>query len=64
LAGRDVFFHTEGAMATPAYLRVSKDTQDVNHQRLAILEFARRERLTIDDFLEVSVSSRRSLAVL
>jgi DNA invertase Pin-like site-specific DNA recombinase len=44
-----------------AYLRVSKDTQDVNHQRLAILEFARRERFTVDEFLEVSVSSRRSL---
>jgi DNA invertase Pin-like site-specific DNA recombinase len=40
---------------------VSKDTQDVTHQRLAILEFARRERLAVDDFLEVSVSSRRSL---
>jgi DNA invertase Pin-like site-specific DNA recombinase len=48
-------------MPTLAYLRVSKDTQDVTHQRLAILEFARRERLAEDDFLEVSVSSRRSL---
>jgi DNA invertase Pin-like site-specific DNA recombinase len=48
-------------MPTLAYLRVSKDTQDVTHQRLAILEFAQRERLTVDDFLEVSVSSRRSL---
>jgi DNA invertase Pin-like site-specific DNA recombinase len=48
-------------MPTLAYLRVSKDTQDVTHQRLAILEFARRERLTVDDFIEVSVSSRRSL---
>jgi DNA invertase Pin-like site-specific DNA recombinase len=50
-------------MPTLAYLRVSKDTQDVNHQRLAILEFARRERLTVDEFLEVSVSSRRPLKV-
>ena len=48
-------------MPTLAYLRVSKDTQDVAHQRLAILEFARRERLAVDDFLEVSVSSRRSM---
>jgi hypothetical protein len=31
-------------MSTLAYLRVSKDTQDVTHQRLAILEFARRGR--------------------
>ena len=26
-------------MRTVAYLRVSKDSQDVNNQRLAILEF-------------------------
>lgn len=48
-------------MSTLAYLRVPKDTQDVAHQRLASLEFARRERLAVDDFLEVSVSSRRSM---
>jgi hypothetical protein len=48
-------------MPTLAYLRVSKDTQDVTHQRLAILEFARRERLIVDEFIEVSVSCRRSL---
>jgi hypothetical protein len=28
-------------MATLAYLRVTKDTQDITHQRMAILEFAR-----------------------
>jgi DNA invertase Pin-like site-specific DNA recombinase len=56
----NVFFHTEEAMPTLAYLRVSKHTQDVNHQRLAILEFARRERLTVDEFIAVEVSSRRS----
>jgi DNA invertase Pin-like site-specific DNA recombinase len=48
-------------MPTLAYLRVSKDTQDVTHQRLAILEFAQRERLAVDEFLEVNASSRRSL---
>jgi DNA invertase Pin-like site-specific DNA recombinase len=47
-------------MPTLAYLRVSKHTHDVNHQRLAILEFARRERLTIDEFIAVDISSRRS----
>ena len=52
---------TEGmAMATIAYLRVSKDTQDVKNQRLAILEFARHEKLEVDDFMEIIVSSRRS----
>jgi DNA invertase Pin-like site-specific DNA recombinase len=48
-------------MSTLAYLRVSRDTQDVTHQRLAILEFAQRERLAVDEFLEVNASSRRSL---
>lgn len=48
-------------MATIAYLRVSKDTQDVKNQRLAILEFARRETVEVDDFMEIAVSSRRSV---
>ena len=47
-------------MKTIAYLRVSKDSQDVNNQRLAILEFARQERREIGEFMEVQISSRRS----
>ena len=47
-------------MKTVAYLRVSRDTQDVNHQRLAILQFAQRERIRVDRFMEVTVSSRKS----
>ncbi len=47
-------------MKTVAYLRVSKDTQDVEHQRLAILQFAQRERIQVDQFIEVTASSRRS----
>ena len=47
-------------MATIAYLRVSKDSQDVRNQRLAILEFARQELLEIDEFMELGISSRRS----
>lgn len=47
-------------MKTIAYLRVSKDTQDVNHQRLAILQFAQRERIQVDGFIEVTVSSKKS----
>ena len=50
-------------MKTLAYLRVSTDAQDVNHQRLAILEFARTERMEVDEFIEVQASSRRSVAV-
>lgn len=43
-----------------AYLRASTDKQDLNHQKLELLEFARRRSLSIDEFLEVSVSSRRT----
>ena len=37
-------------MKTIAYVRVSTDAQDVTHQRLAILEFARTERMVVDSF--------------
>jgi DNA invertase Pin-like site-specific DNA recombinase len=47
-------------MKTLAYLRVSKDTQDTNNQRLAILEFARVERLEVQEFVELCVSTRQS----
>src|SRR5262245_54169594 len=46
-------------MRTIAYLRVSKDSQDVKNQRLTILDFARQERLKIDEFIELSVSATR-----
>ena len=47
-------------MKTVAYLRVSKDTQDVKNQKLAILEFAQREKIEVDDYVEITVSSRKS----
>jgi DNA invertase Pin-like site-specific DNA recombinase len=47
-------------MKTIAYLRVSKDTQDVKNQKLAILEFAQKESIKIDNFMEITVSSRKS----
>jgi DNA invertase Pin-like site-specific DNA recombinase len=50
-------------MKTIAYVRVSTDTQDVTHQRLAILEFARTERLVVDEVLEIQASARRSVTV-
>jgi DNA invertase Pin-like site-specific DNA recombinase len=42
-----------------AYLRTSTDKQDLNNQRLEILEYARRNDLRVDDFIEVSISSRK-----
>ena len=47
-------------MPTIAYLRVSKDSQDVKNQELAILQFALKEGITVDDFIKLTVSSRRS----
>jgi DNA invertase Pin-like site-specific DNA recombinase len=46
-------------MKTVAYVRVSTDAQDMTHQRLAILEFARRERMVVDEVLEIQASARR-----
>ena len=48
-------------MRTVAYLRVSTNNQDLDQQRLAILDYAHRNHLTIDEFVKVEVSSRRNL---
>ena len=47
-------------MKTVAYLRVSTARQDVQGQRLAIFEYARKHRLRIDEFIEATASARRS----
>ena len=43
-----------------AYLRASTDKQDLDHQKLEILEFARRQGLHVDDYVEITVSSRKT----
>ena len=48
-------------MKTVANYRVSTQTQDFSQQRLAILDYAHQNRLTIDEFISVSVSSRKTL---
>ena len=45
---------------TVAYLRVSTEEQDLNNQKLELHEYARRNDLTIDDFIEIEVSTRKS----
>jgi DNA invertase Pin-like site-specific DNA recombinase len=45
---------------TVAYLRASTDKQDLNHQRLEILEYARKQGFHIDEFVEITISSRRT----
>ncbi|MCB0035313.1 MAG: recombinase family protein [Anaerolineales bacterium] len=47
-------------MGTFAYIRASTDKQDLSNQRLEILEFARQKNLTVDEFIEITVSSRKS----
>ena len=43
-----------------AYLRASTDKQDLSHQKLELLEFARNKSLKIDSFIEITVSSRKT----
>jgi DNA invertase Pin-like site-specific DNA recombinase len=45
---------------TVAYLRASTDKQDLNHQKLELLEFSRKQSLPIDEFVEVTISSRQT----
>ncbi len=47
-------------MKTVAYLRVSTNTQDLNNQKLAILDFAQKEGFKFDEFVEITISSRRA----
>ncbi len=43
-----------------AYLRTSTDKQDLNNQKLEILEYAQQNNLVVDEFVEISVSSRKT----
>lgn len=47
-------------MKAIAYLRVSTASQDCDNQRLAILDYAHRHRMTIDKFISIQVSSRKN----
>lgn len=43
-----------------AYLRTSTDKQDLNNQKLEILEWARKKDLKIDEFVQITMSSRKT----
>ncbi len=45
---------------TIAYIRASTNSQDVKNQRHEILEFGNREGMRIDEFIELTASSRRN----
>src|SRR5512143_1952379 len=51
-------FRSRG-MKTVAYLRVSTGSQDLAHQKLAVLDYARQEQFAIDRFIEAQASSRK-----
>ena len=48
-------------MKTIAYLRISTTSQDCDNQRLAILDYAHGHRMTIDEFVSIQASSRKTL---
>ena len=45
-------------MKTVAFLRVSGVKQDIESQKLAVLEFAKKERFIIDEYIESVVSTK------
>ena len=45
---------------TIAYIRASTDKQDLNNQKLEIFEYARKNQLEVNDFIQITISSRRT----
>jgi DNA invertase Pin-like site-specific DNA recombinase len=45
---------------TIAYIRASTEKQDINHQKLEILEWARKKEVRIDQFVTITISSRKN----
>jgi DNA invertase Pin-like site-specific DNA recombinase len=47
-------------MRTIGYLRVSSDKQDLEVQKLAILDYCNKQKLSVDEWIKIKVSSRKS----
>lgn len=43
------------------YLRISTNKQDLNNQKLEILEYCRKQDLKVDEFIETEISSRKTI---
>lgn len=43
-----------------AYIRASTDKQDLNNQKLEIFEFAKKHKFEVDDFIQMTISSRKT----
>jgi DNA invertase Pin-like site-specific DNA recombinase len=48
-------------MATFAYLRVSTNQQDLENQKLGVLEYANKKGFTVDNFWQETVTTRKKL---
>ena len=47
-------------MKTVAYMRVSTDKQELDNQKLEVLNYAQKEGFKIDSFVEIQISSRKT----
>jgi len=47
-------------MTTVGYLRVSTDGQELEVQKLAILDYCNKEKLSVDEWIKIKVSSKKS----
>ncbi|MAU10281.1 MAG: resolvase [Anaerolineaceae bacterium] len=47
-------------MTVIGYIRVSTENQDLGKQRHLLLEYAYQQKLSIDEFIEVEISSRKN----
>ena len=47
---------------TIGYIRVSSDKQTVDNQRLAILDYCNKQDIKVDDWIEVSMSTKKTPA--
>ncbi|MDQ5884810.1 MAG: hypothetical protein QG556_1150 [Pseudomonadota bacterium] len=45
---------------TIAYIRTSTNKQDLNNQKLEIFEYAKKHQLTVNDFIQMSISSKKT----
>jgi len=50
-------------MTVIAYTRISTDQQDLEKQKHLLLEYAQKQKLMIDEFIEVAVSSRKNTKI-
>ena len=48
-------------MKTVAYLRVSTTNQDLDQQRLAVLDYAQKHKIVVDEFVSFTGSARKEL---